>query len=131
MPTHSSCRQTEMPKDERLAERVVVDLAIDATLRGRACRLLVFDLSTSGCKAEATNNLFAVDDAVIFNLPGGHPAAGRVVWALETCAGIVFDNPLHEAVVAHLGFKPAGEPLHFRDRFGRPLPARFRRGDPI
>lgn len=116
--------------EERAAERAVVDLALEAVVGNRTCQVAMFDLSVEGCKMETSDRQVAAGEDVAFTLPGGHPVTGRVVWTQDGYAGVFFDQPLHEALVAHLKFKPAAERQELRDRFGRALPTGNRNAPP-
>lgn len=73
---------------------------------------------------EADRASLKPDDIVAFILPGNHPVSGKVAWLRDSCAGIVFEKPLHDAIVKHIGFRPRAEPHEvFKDQFGRTSPS--------
>lgn len=112
--------------DERDSERVVVDLELAARIDDRLARVLLHDLSVEGCMIEAKTELLpAIGGALEVSLPFAGWTAGTVAWAQGRWGGVLFVERLHEAVVHHLGFKPALEPAHMlRDQFGRAVLAR-------
>lgn len=61
--------------------------------------IIVVDLSTHGCGLEAGCHLEA-GARVWLKLPGLESWPARVAWAQHGRAGLAFDRPLHESVVA-------------------------------
>ena len=131
MSSHSpDGERTGPPSEERSTERAVVDLVLEAVIGNRACQVAMFDLSVEGCKVETADGEITAGEDIAFTLPGEHPVTGRLVWTQDGYAGVFFDQPLHEALVAHLKFKPAPELRELRDRFGRTLPTGQRKAPP-
>ena len=110
--------------DERIFQRVVVDLEFDARVSDVPCRAFVYDLSCDGCMIEVQGGQFERGDRVILDFRPLSRVAGRLVWCIGRNCGVQFDQPLHEITVEKIGFQPdppnSGEPW-LRDRFGRPI----------
>lgn len=112
--------------DSRLWSRVVVEKQIACTVAGRRDTVFLYDLSPGGCMIEVGLAApGAVGDEVTVELGDFETAKGDVVWRTDTCIGVRFDAPIHDAIVRHLGFIPNvatfADQLP-RDRFGRTLP---------
>jgi hypothetical protein len=109
--------------DERSATRVVVDLELNAAVEGHQSRVLAYDLSVDGCMMGLLEGPAPVSGtACDLSLPDGTLLRGTVAWSVGTQCGVQFAEPIHEAVVRHLGFKPSPQPTDFHDKFGRLLP---------
>ena len=63
---------------------------------------VISDLSTLGCRYESHSLVLHQDDLVVIRPEGMEGLCGRVVWTKRRSAGIVFDVPLHAAVLGHL-----------------------------
>jgi hypothetical protein len=86
--------------DRRRLARTPVQ--IGAGLRGDdrpASAVTVTDLSTGGAGLELAGTAVERGMRVWLKLPGLQSWAARVVWCDAARAGLVFDNPLHPAVV--------------------------------
>ncbi|HEY0411916.1 MAG TPA: PilZ domain-containing protein [Allosphingosinicella sp.] len=86
--------------DRRQYVRRPVSLGAGLGGDGRpASSIVVVDLSTHGCGIEAMCHLEA-GARVWLKLPGLESWAARVAWADGGRAGLAFDRPLHDSVVA-------------------------------
>ena len=64
-----------------------------------AAPVTVLDLSTHGCGVEVSGHC-EPGSRVWLKLPGLEAWPARIIWADGNRAGLSFDRPLHEAVVA-------------------------------
>jgi hypothetical protein len=99
--SHSS--KAEMGQHERRrVERTA--LSLNATIRepgrGRA-GVRVIDISTHGCRIEATNGANP-DNWVLLSIGGLETQYCRVAWNCQEFAGLEFETPLAEAVLERL-----------------------------
>jgi hypothetical protein len=86
--------------DRRQHVRQPVNIGAGLTGDNRpASSIIVFDLSTHGCGFEASCHLER-GARVWLKLPGLESWPARIAWADGARAGLVFDRPLHESVVA-------------------------------
>jgi len=96
----SSCAQDNAG---RLAERLSVVLPAQCRTRsGFSDGGVISDLSTQGCRYESHSLVLHEGDLVVIRPEGMEGLCGRVVWTKRRSAGVVFDVPLHAAVLAHL-----------------------------
>lgn len=90
------------PADRRIAMRAPV--AIDADLRkpGRtAFKVLVRDLSRTGCRAETLTKTYE-GDRVWLSLPGFAPIEGIIRWSNSRGFGLEWAAPIHSSVFDHI-----------------------------
>jgi hypothetical protein len=76
-----------------------------ATCRSRTgslMQLAVLDLSVSGCMVERRAWGAKPDDHILIKLPGLSYLPASVLWVEDDAAGIAFDQPIYEPVLAHL-----------------------------
>ena len=107
--------------DRRRVLRRDVQKEVDVRVRGRSSRATIVDLSTHGCRTETLVSLLRAGDSVTIKFPNNLVIGGEVAWHEGRKAGVKFREPLHDAVVTHLSFKPAARRLQWdlRDQFGR------------
>lgn len=90
-------------KEQRGAERYgVVMPARCKSPPGRVDRVIVTDLSVTGCRVESVGLNLREGEEIIVRVNGLEGLGGKVRWARRNAAGIVFDRPLHLPVVEHL-----------------------------
>lgn len=118
--------------DERLARRVVVDVEIDAVIKDCLCRVSVTDLSAGGCMVDVGENEIIPGDRILLHFTPWADVSGRMVWMRRQIGGVAFLEPLHEAIVRKMGFRPEsdGDAHLLYDRFGRLLPRQRATGAP-
>ena len=112
--------------DDRAHQRLIVEKEIECRIDGRREYAFLYDLSVGGCMIETAIGSVNKGDHVQLVLDNLDDVRGQVVWQYGGCAGIRFEQHLHDAVVKFLGFTPTVltfEELTPRDRFGRQLPA--------
>jgi len=86
--------------DRRQAVRQTVSIGAGLRADDRpASGIAVVDLSTHGCGIEASCHL-EVGARVWLKLPGLESWPARIAWAQHGRAGLAFDRPLHDSVVA-------------------------------
>lgn len=75
-----------------------------AECRSRSTRLNVevLDLSAVGCMIAVCGWTFRQNERTFVRLPGLRFLPATVLWADEESAGLQFDEPLYEPVLAHL-----------------------------
>jgi hypothetical protein len=76
-----------------------------ATCRSRSgsiIQLAVLDLSATGCMVERRAWGARPEDHILIRLPGLSYMPASVLWVEEDAAGIAFDQPMYEPVLAHL-----------------------------
>jgi hypothetical protein len=69
---------------------------------GRVERVVVTDLSVTGCRVESASLNLCEGEEIIVRVNGLEGLGGKVRWAGRNAAGIVFDRPLYQPVVEHL-----------------------------
>lgn len=69
---------------------------------GRVDRVVVTDLSVTGCRIESVSLNLSQGAEIIIRMDGFEGLYGKVCWAGRGAAGIVFDRPLYLPVVEHL-----------------------------
>ncbi len=69
---------------------------------GSTAELQVLDLSPGGCMVHRKRCNAEQGARVLVKLPGLGFQPANVAWVEDENAGIAFDQPLHEAVLAHL-----------------------------
>ena len=76
----------------------------DARCRSRSTSVgvQVLDLSAAGCMVATQGWRFMSDEKVLISLPGLSYLRASVLWTDENTAGLQFDQPLYEPVLAHL-----------------------------
>ncbi|HYE28276.1 MAG TPA: PilZ domain-containing protein [Allosphingosinicella sp.] len=82
-----------------LRHPVSVGAGLSADSGRPAAPVTVVDLSTHGCGIEGAGHC-EPGSRVWLKLPGLESWPARIVWAQDERAGLSFDRPLHEAVVA-------------------------------
>lgn len=88
---------------KRAAERA--EVAISAYLRtdcGERCFVAMIDLTERGCCLFGRNLDLREGQGVILKPDGLGPIRGTVKWSHKSLSGILFENPLYEAVFRHL-----------------------------
>ena len=70
--------------------------------RSGAVGVDVLDLSTVGCMVGLFGSTFSPGDNVSIQLPGLRYMRAKIVWTDENSAGLQFEEPLYEPVLAHL-----------------------------
>jgi hypothetical protein len=65
-------------------------------------RVVVTDLSVTGCRIESATLSVRQGAEIIIRMDGIEGLCGKVRWAGRHAAGIVFDRPLYLPVVEHL-----------------------------
>ena len=110
----------------RSYNRFIVDEEVECEIDGSRDFIMLYNLSCGGCMIESSNPALIFGSKINIDLRGMAQMRGRVVWRVEKCAGIKFENVLHQKVVEFLGFSASTEDFDAhdpRDRFGIPLDA--------
>lgn len=118
--------------DARSWDRLVVEKEVPCSIAGLKEQVFLYDLSAGGCMVEMAVSRDALGLAVAVELYALETVPGQVVWQSGHCIGVRFGEPIHDAVVRHVGFNPpeiAFEDQAPRDRFGRILPRLDAGGD--
>ena len=95
------------PRDTNRRNRDRAPVAIEAELRrpGRTpFKVLVRDLSQTGCRAETLSRTH-VDDRAWVTLPGLAPLEGIIRWVQPREVGIQWITPIHSSVFEHISRK--------------------------
>lgn len=69
---------------------------------GGSIDLQVLDISAGGCMVDFHGSAARPGERVLVTLPGLSALPAELVWAEDGRAGIAFEAPLHEAVLARL-----------------------------
>lgn len=106
-------------------DRQIIEREVACVVHGQRESVFLYNLSGGGGMIEIAALVLSVGDEVILELEQFARVRGRIIWEMASCAGVRFDEPVHEAIVLHMGFTP--QPISFedevpRDRFGRALP---------
>lgn len=112
--------------DERTTKRFAIDLKVETQVEGEPLRLFLLNLSCKGCLIDSGRDCLEEGMSIEFSLQPQIVVSGQVVWVRDGHAGVSFNDPVHEAVVLNLGFKPNAKAESFRDAFGRRLPQQVR-----
>lgn len=62
----------------------------------------VLDLTTAGCMVTSFGSVFSPGDTVSIQLPSLRLMRATVAWTDQSIAGLQFEEPLYEPVLAHL-----------------------------
>lgn len=111
--------------DARNWSRHLVEKEVGCSIGEVRAAAFLYDLCCGGCMIELATADDALGKAAVVELYELECARGEIVWQSGRCAGVRFDEPIHEAVVRHVGFNPPAAPFEEqapRDRFGRVLP---------
>ena len=76
-----------------------------ATCRSRTgsiMQLAVLDISVGGCMVERRAWGAKPEDHILIRLPGLSYMPASVLWVEDDAAGIAFDQPIYEPVMAHI-----------------------------
>jgi hypothetical protein len=95
-------KKSHLPQERRRAERAA--LRLNATIRepGRSrVGVRVIDISTHGCRIEATCTL-SPDTWILLSIGGLETQYCRIVWNFHEFAGLEFGSPLAEPVLERL-----------------------------
>lgn len=110
--------------ERRTPQHLMTNVEIQARVRGHPGRVSAFDLSVEGCRIWASYGFVALGDPIIL-IFGEIRIIGRIISCDGRHAGVEFRNPIHPAVVEHLGFsadrafsKPPALASRGRDRTG-------------
>ena len=79
-----------------------INLRVELRARGRSGQGIVYDLVPEGCLLGCGPGLIAAGTAASLRFPSGLRLKGRATLLHGSVARIEFDQPLHEAVFAHL-----------------------------
>ena len=79
-----------------------INLPVEVRARGRSGQGIVYDLVPEGCLLGCGPGLIAAGTVALLRFPSGMRLKGRAVLLHGSVARIEFDQPLHEAVFAHL-----------------------------
>jgi hypothetical protein len=79
-----------------------INLPVEVRARGRSGRGIVYDLLAEGCLIGCGPGLIAAGTVASLRFPSGMCLKGRATLLHGSVARIEFDQPLHEAVFAHL-----------------------------
>jgi hypothetical protein len=91
--------------ERRAQQRISTWVEVPARVAGRPGRVRVADLSTNGCHVVTSHGFVAPGDPILLTFEGMR-IIGIVVWQDGRDAGVKFRNPMHAALVAHLGYEP-------------------------
>lgn len=91
--------------DERAHNRLVVDRSVECRGFGDDGKIVVYNLSTSGCMVAKSQGSFSLGETLLITLVGGVEVVGEVVWQHAPYGGVRFLAELPERIVAFLGFK--------------------------
>lgn len=75
---------------------------------GQTADLAVLDISAGGCMVEYRGWSASPGERVLMTLPGLSSQPGELVWIEDGKAGIVLEQPLHDAVFGQLQARMAG-----------------------
>lgn len=93
----------EHPAERRRASRTALRLSATMREQGRSrVGVRVIDISTHGCRVEATTSLVGADTWIWLSIAGLDTQYCRVVWQHQEFAGLEFATPLSEAVLERL-----------------------------
>lgn len=70
--------------------------------KGGTVDLDLLDISHGGCMVDRRRHSATAGDRALVKLPGLAFQPATVVWVEDEKAGLAFEQPLHEAVLAHL-----------------------------
>lgn len=118
--------------DARSSNRLVVEKEVFCNIGRVREQVFLYDLSAGGCMVEMAKSRDALGLGVAIDLYALETVLGEVVWQSGYCVGVRFSQPIHDAVVRHVGFVPpeiAFADQAPRDRFGRMLPPLNTGGD--
>jgi hypothetical protein len=79
-----------------------INLRVELRARGRSGQGIVYDLVPEGCLLGCGPGLIAAGTIASLRFPSGLRLKGRAMLLHGSVARIEFDQPLHEAVFAHL-----------------------------
>lgn len=115
-----------MPEEDRRSiDRKDAHTNVEVRMSGRLLSAHLQDVSAFGCRIKYKPGTFAQGDRVAIKFLQNITVLGTVAWLLGDWVGVEFDNPMHDAIAAHLGFSPApiSVPAQPRDHFGRAVPS--------
>ncbi len=70
--------------------------------RGTRVRLAILNITINGCLLDLRSWSLRAGERVLIRLPGLTDLPAVLQWAEDGRGGLVFDQPLHEAVLRHL-----------------------------
>lgn len=108
----------------RSYNRFIVDQEIECDIAGAREVVMLYNLSSGGCMIETRSENLTEGSKVEVRLRELASIPGHVVWRIGRNAGIKFEMPLHQKVVARFGFAAPDEDFDRndpRDRFGIPI----------
>ena len=78
------------------------NLAVSCRTRGHSTAARLHDLSPEGCLLDSGNGFLIAGDCVTLRFACGVRVAGRVTLLHGRMGRVEFDQPLHQAVLAHI-----------------------------
>ena len=88
--------------ERRVADRAPVAIEADLRRPGRTSfRVLLRDLSRTGCKAETLSRV-TLEERVWITIPGFSAIDGVIRWVKRDCFGIEWEGRIHPAVFEHI-----------------------------
>jgi len=103
----------------RTSNRRPLHLMIKGRVQSRAIYADLIDISECGCKLRASSGFANVGDRVTMRMNGINAPLGKVVWVENKIAGVVFENPMHIAMLDHLCESVDGATPHERQTMHR------------
>lgn len=90
------------PSERRIADRAGVAIEADLRKTGRtAFKILICDLSRTGCRAETLSKTTA-GDHVWITLPNFAPIEATIRWSNPRGFGAEWNTPLHTSIYEHI-----------------------------
>ncbi|SMQ69549.1 PilZ domain-containing protein [Altererythrobacter xiamenensis] len=83
----------------RKSERVSTSRTAIATIPGSDFRVLVRDISVSGCRLSTDSALAKTGSTIIVSLAGLEMASGQIAWVADGECGVKFHRPITEEAV--------------------------------
>lgn len=92
----------DISPNRRAKDRAIVAIEADLRRSGRVSfKIMVTDLSRTGCRAETLSKLY-VHDRIWVTLPGFTPIEAVIRWVKPTEFGAQWSAPLHESIFDHI-----------------------------
>jgi hypothetical protein len=96
--------------ERRREERTETNVLLTCRVPARPCRVVMHDLSHTGCRLELPEMNAPLGATALLDLPGATQFPGRVVWIRGNVVGIRFLRPLRGPAAVELGIEAAPEP---------------------
>ena len=100
-----------MTIEQRAAPRFPTELEADCRSCNRSWTARLWNISATGCMIACPGSELPDGALLRLRLKGLTAIDGKIVWQHRAHAGIRFVNPLHHALMEHLGFGDAVRPI--------------------